>query len=211
MDKRKLESCIQLIRKLAPSKLEQNINAISNIIYDDDELLNAFLQKIDTPISVCSDDIHGDFLKCEYNRDGDSYRSPLSNKYFPPIEEGKYPMKDLRELEIKLNKMFAIYVKNYYTSQTVCSVYLYEIGTRVEDGFVVVVLIKNVVNLVKGVDDGEWDTTNFITVNYSYNEKNELMANYNLITTLLLQMKFDHKVCGKINLSGNVTKKVYLF
>lgn len=24
-----------------------------------------------------------DFLKCEYNRDGDSYRSPWSNKYFP--------------------------------------------------------------------------------------------------------------------------------
>jgi capping protein beta len=74
MNKQKLELCIGLIRRLPPSKLEQNINAITNIIYEDDDLLNAFLQKIDNPISVCKDDKLGEFLKCEYNRDGDSYR-----------------------------------------------------------------------------------------------------------------------------------------
>ena len=29
-----------------------------------------------------------DFLLCDYNRDGDSYRSPWSDKYFPAIPDG---------------------------------------------------------------------------------------------------------------------------
>lgn len=74
MDKKKLECCIQLTRRLPPQNIEKNIDAISNIIYDEDELLNAFVQKIDNPAIVCTDDVQGEFLKCEYNRDGDSYR-----------------------------------------------------------------------------------------------------------------------------------------
>ena len=29
-----------------------------------------------------------DYLLCDYNRDGDSYRSPWTNEYDPPIEDG---------------------------------------------------------------------------------------------------------------------------
>ena len=37
-----------------------------------------------------------DFLKCEYNRDGDAYRSPWSNKYFPQATEDPiYPNAEL--------------------------------------------------------------------------------------------------------------------
>ena len=37
-----------------------------------------------------------DFLKCEYNRDGDSYRSPWSNKYYPEASgEAVYPSNEL--------------------------------------------------------------------------------------------------------------------
>ena len=31
-----------------------------------------------------------DFLSCEYNKDGDSYRSPFSNKYYPAIDDAGY-------------------------------------------------------------------------------------------------------------------------
>jgi capping protein beta len=72
MDLRKLESSIKLIRNLPISKLESNINAITNLIYDEDEILNSFLQKIDHPLVIARED--GEFIKCEYNRDGDSYR-----------------------------------------------------------------------------------------------------------------------------------------
>jgi hypothetical protein len=72
MDQQKLESCIKLMRNLPINKLENNINAITNLIYDEDEVLNSFLQKIDNPLLIAKED--GEFIKCEYNRDGDSYR-----------------------------------------------------------------------------------------------------------------------------------------
>ena len=71
MDYKKLENCIQLIRRLPPANIDQNINAISNLIYEEDELLNAFIQKVDTPSNI---NVENHFLMCEYNRDGDSYR-----------------------------------------------------------------------------------------------------------------------------------------
>jgi len=49
------------------------------------------------------------FIKSEYNRDGDSYRSPWSNQYFPKIEEALYPSNKLRDLEIKANYLFDEY------------------------------------------------------------------------------------------------------
>jgi len=30
-----------------------------------------------------------DFIVCDYNRDGDSFRSPWSNKYTPPLDDGE--------------------------------------------------------------------------------------------------------------------------
>jgi capping protein beta len=138
------------------------------------------------------------------------FRSPLSNKYFPPQPDGKLPSHPLRELEVSFNKMFSLYIHAYYSYNTICSVYLYEIGETIEDGFVIVVLIKNIVNDQKGVENGVWESTNFVTVNFTHekNQKGEIKTNYKLITTVLLQMKFDHKICGKINLSGNVTRQV---
>lgn len=45
---------------------------ITNLIYEDDDLLNEFTQKIDHISEISNED--GTFLKTEHNRDGDSYR-----------------------------------------------------------------------------------------------------------------------------------------
>lgn len=37
------------------------------------------------------------------------YRSPWSNKYHPPLEDGSLPSEELRKLEIEANDIFAIY------------------------------------------------------------------------------------------------------
>jgi capping protein beta len=67
-----------------------------------------------------------DFLKCEYNRDGDSYRSPWSNKYYPDAsEEAVYPSADLLQLEQKFNDVFARYASLYF-DQATTSVYLFD-------------------------------------------------------------------------------------
>lgn len=51
------------------------------------------------------------FLICDYNRDGDSFRSPWSNEYFPPIEDGEgiVPSEEVRALEDTANKLFEAY------------------------------------------------------------------------------------------------------
>ena len=74
MQKSKLECCVKLTRIMPLHKLEKNLFAISSIIYEDDNLLNNFLQKVDSPLEICKDDVLGDYIKSEYNRDGDSYR-----------------------------------------------------------------------------------------------------------------------------------------
>ena len=42
-----------------------------------------------------------DYLLCDYNRDGDSYRSPWSNEYDPPIEDGSIPSDRIRNFEVR--------------------------------------------------------------------------------------------------------------
>ena len=109
-----IKECIQLNQLMPIVNIDKNIDGISTVIYDNDDLLNEFLQKVDNRIDVCNDDAKGPFLKCEQNRDGDSYRSPWSNQYFPPTQDAKYPSKELRTLEEKLNTMFKYYTKGYY-------------------------------------------------------------------------------------------------
>lgn len=77
-----------------------------------------------------------EYLQCEYNKDGDSYRSPWSNKYFPPIEveddpdyQAIYPSPDLLEMEGKANELFYRYCKLYYDSDFHTSVYFFDTDT----------------------------------------------------------------------------------
>jgi capping protein beta len=204
-EQNKIQSCIKLVRRLPCSRMDENITAITNLIYEDDDLLNEFLQKVDNRIEICKKD--GEFLRCEHNRDGDSYRSPHSNKYFPAIDDGRYPTKEVRELEIKLNKMFQIYARSYYSGSTITSSYCWNLGEKTEDGFGVSILIKNIVNLEKEVNSGVWDSNNVINVTFT-NEGDKLKALYKLTTSVTLHMSFDHKICGKVNLSGSVSRQV---
>lgn len=205
----KIRDCIKLIKKLPVDNIEDNITAISNLIYEDDDLLNEFLQKVDGRTELSTED--GEFLKCEYNRDGDSYRSPISNKYIPPTSDARYPTSELRELEIKLNKMFSLYSKAYYSPITISSVYCWELGDSIEEGFAVAILIKNNVNLEKEVNKGQWDSNNVINVTFSKIDHNKIQVTYKLTTTIILQMNFEHKICGKVSLSGTVSRQVKLF
>ena len=52
-----------------------------------------------------------DYLQCDYNRDGDSYRSPWSNVFEPdvPDGEGTYPSDRVRGMETKMNEGVDIY------------------------------------------------------------------------------------------------------
>jgi capping protein (actin filament) muscle Z-line, beta len=79
-----------------------------------------------------------EFLKCEYNRDGDSYRSPWSNKYFPQAsEDAVFPSNDLLALEQKSNEVFQRYASMYF-DHAFTSVYFFD----TEVGFGAAFLVK---------------------------------------------------------------------
>lgn len=52
------------------------------------------------------------------NKTNESYRSPHSNQYYPPLQssvrEPYYPSSALREFEEKANKLFEEYTRLYY-------------------------------------------------------------------------------------------------
>ncbi len=202
-----INECIQLIQLLPVSKRDNNIDCISSIIYDNDELLNEFTQKTDNRTEICNEDKEGKFIKCEQNRYGDSYRSPYSNTYYPNITDGYFPNENLRKLEEKLNKIFKIYTKLYYNDNTIVSVYCWELGEQISDGFGVGVLIKNNISQQKGLNYGIWESSNIMSVEFSGDKSKKLKAKYNLITSLMCSMTFEGKNCGKINLSGSLTRK----
>ena len=200
-----IKECIQLNQLMPIIDIDKNIDAISSVIYENDDLLNEFLQKVDNRTKVCKDDVKGEFIMCEQNRDGDSYRSPYSNTYFPPTDDAKYPSAPLRDLEEKLNKMFKLYIKHYYSISTLCSVYCWELGDTLADGYGVAVLIKNSLTQQKKVNTGSWDSSNLITVTFE-NEGAKKKAKYNLISTVNLAMSFEGKAVGKVCLSGTIAR-----
>lgn len=82
-------------------------------------------------IEVETDTSNGrEFLKCEYNREGDAYRSPWTNKYFPEDQassEAFFPSSDLLQLEQKFNDVFMRYAHLYFDQgATLTSVYLFD-------------------------------------------------------------------------------------
>lgn len=75
---------LSLNRKMPASQIPASVAGIMALVDDEDEQ-DEIAQKIDQPLEVLLDS-GVPFLKCEYNRDGDSWRSPISNTYFPPLE-----------------------------------------------------------------------------------------------------------------------------
>lgn len=72
-----IESMLDLMRRLPPTRTQENVEALVNICPDEaDELL----QNVDQPLSVLVDQVTGrEYLACDYNRDGGSYRYSLSH------------------------------------------------------------------------------------------------------------------------------------
>jgi capping protein beta len=113
---------------------------------------------VDQPLKIARDKETGkDYLLCDYNRDGDSYRSPWSNKYDPPLSDGAVPSDRLRRLEIEANQAFDTYRELYFESG-VCSVYLWDL----DHGFAGVILIKKAGDTEK--IKGCWDSIHVVEV-----------------------------------------------
>lgn len=70
-------------------------------------------------------------------RDGDSYRSPWSNEFDPPLDDGVVPSERVRKMEVRANEGFDLYRELYFEGG-VSSVYFWD----TDDGFAGCVLLK---------------------------------------------------------------------
>jgi capping protein (actin filament) muscle Z-line, beta len=74
-----VDSMLDLMRRLPPVRTEENVAALIGICPDyADDLLGS----VDQPLQLRTDLATGrDYLACDYNRDGESYRCEL-NAFF---------------------------------------------------------------------------------------------------------------------------------
>lgn len=69
-----LKAALDLIRRLPPAKIESSLADLCDLAPD---LTDDLLSTIDQPLQLERDSSARDFLLCDYNRDGDSYRYAL--------------------------------------------------------------------------------------------------------------------------------------
>lgn len=191
-----ITASLAIMRRMPPNKIEQNLSGLLNLIPDQtDELL----QRVDQPLeeATCAD-TGRKYLLCDYNRDGDSYRSPWSNKYEPALEDGFQPSSELRQMEIDANTLFDAYRELYFEGGT-SSVYLWDLDA----GFAGCFLVKKAVTGHAFVNNGSWDSIHVVEVT----EKGGDEASYKLTSTLMLTMDVHKAAVGDSNLSGCMTKQ----
>ncbi|ETV68959.1 hypothetical protein H257_15295 [Aphanomyces astaci] len=190
---------LNVLRRMPPGNVANDLAGICQLQPDlEDELY----QRVDQPLGQAVDPTAGrPFLLCDYNRDGDSHRSPWTNAYYPPIEDGEgfVPSDNLRLLEIQANELFDVYRDMYYQGG-VSSVYMWDL----EPGFAACILIKKDVHHQRFVEEGGWNSIHVVEVH----EKNDKEAVYTLTSTVLLAMNVSHRQeLGHLNLDANLTRQ----
>lgn len=209
----KLDSGLNLFRRLDPKNVSKNLENVCTLVQsgsgDTDELTLELLSSIDVPLQSRKCLESGkEFLCCDYNRDGDSYRSPWSNKYYPAVSVSDdeapppYPSAILRELEVKANDSFDIYRDLYYEGSGISSVYLWDTAedeepSSLEHGFAGVVLLS------KETDDklGKWDSIHVFEIV----PESSTSATYNITTSVILDLKSS---ATSLSLSGSLTRQM---
>lgn len=192
-----MDCALDLMRRLPPQQIEKNLIDLIDLA---PALCEDLLTSIDQPLKIAKDKATGkDYLLCDYNRDGDSYRSPWSNTYDPPLEDGSLPSERLRNLEIEANYAFDQYREMYYEGG-VSSVYLWDL----DHGFAGVVLIKKAGDGNKKIK-GCWDSIHVVEVQEKTSGRS---AHYKLTSTAMLWLQTNKQGSGTMNLGGSLTRQV---
>ena len=139
-----------------------------------------------------------EYLKHEYNRDGESFRSPWSNKFFPEAADCSFfPSADLLKLEQKMNDVFSQYVYLYYDN-AISSVFLVDSETP---GFNGSYLVKKVLENEKEIKYGCWDAIHIVTCEIGAEK-----VNYQVVSTVMVTIDAEQETLGKMNIAGASSK-----
>lgn len=196
-----LDCALDLLRRLPPKSQASNLAAILDLA---PHLTEELLSAVDQPLAsaMCSRTGRA-FLVCDYNRDGDCYRSPWSNEYYPPAtstDDPVLPSPSLRKLEIAANDAFDTY-RDLYFEGGLSSVYFWDLDSP--NSFAAVVLIKK----VNEETQAGWDSIHVFEVS-TPPSKSARSAHYKLTSTVMLYMNGNQSGGGlDMNLSGSLTRQ----
>ena len=140
------------------------------------------------------------FLKHEYNRDGDSYRSPWSNTYFPASPDATFfPSEQLLQLEQKANDVFSTYVHLYF-DYAISSVYFNDTDTQ---GFNACFLVKKEMDPSKTIRSGTWDGIHIVVCSM----KDAPKVSYKVISTVMISLELKQADgVGSLTIHGSSSK-----
>ncbi|KAK7747691.1 F-actin-capping protein subunit beta [Diatrype stigma] len=206
------DSALDLLRRLNPKHTTSHLN---NLIALAPDLTEDLLSSVDQPLAVRRCRQTGrEYLLCDYNRDGDSYRSPWSNEFDPPLPDSAgaaaaaadaaaaaagsaAPTEKVRRMEVRANEAFDVYRELYYEGG-VSSVYFWNL----DDGFAGVVLLKKV-STSGTASEGTWDSIHvFEAIDRAR------FTQYNLTSTVILSLAGSGGGLGEMDLSGNMTRQI---
>ncbi|KAI0137083.1 F-actin-capping protein subunit beta [Xylariales sp. AK1849] len=202
------DAALDLLRRLNPQHTTTHLQSLISLAPD---LTEDLLSSVDQPLTIRRCKQTGrDYLLCDYNRDGDSYRSPWSNEFDPPLDGGAgdggagdgagaagVPSDKVRRMEIRANEAFDVYRELYYEGG-VSSVYFWNL----DDGFAGVVLLKKEAK-PGSASEGTWDSIHvFEAIDRAR------VTQYNLTSTVILSLSNSGSGLGDMDLSGNMTRQI---
>lgn len=206
----KVKLCLDILRHSNPTKMEHSMQMLSMAFLDEEEELT-FCGRVDLPLKV-QKPAGGQkpFISCDYNRDGDSFRSPWDNEYFPPIEEEDYtPLKPdewLRSLEVTMNSVVQVYRHQYFSKEGVSNAYCWDMdgGSKVapeKRKFGCCIVITKDFESAETVGTGTWNSMHVV----SCEPDGDQTYAYNCIGSLILEISKEDEGLGNCTIAGSVS------
>ena len=211
------ESLNNLIRIFPPDKLPLLKEKILSLDNEKNDLIKDVFKNVPILLKVNNSDPLGPFIECDINKDGDSYRSPWSNQYFPNIESNKFLPNELRQLEEKLNTFIKLYTKMYYGESAISSVYFKIKDNSISNGFYCYTLIKNNISKSDKLKENSFiDSIHITTITFMRENaqgKEQIKAIYKTKSNFIYDIKlkdFDNACFNGNNKTAENTKTAYL-
>ena len=177
-----------------------------DVIKMNPSIADEMLSTTDVPfqLQTCPD-THRLFIKCDFNRDLDSYRSPYTSKYIPELPDGVQPPEPLRQMEVLADTAIETLKQLYYNGKGVGNCYTWEIS---ETEFGIGVFIRKRLADGETTDDGsiisgEIDSSDVFTVS----RIGDNLFRYEQVSSVLLSLHLPLDVGEPLGVSGSLGSK----
>ncbi|KAL0239030.1 hypothetical protein PCE1_004721 [Barthelona sp. PCE] len=201
MSEKRLQKALHLVNTMPPVDIVSNLTNISQLAPD---LAVQLSEQVQTPHQIDVDPTCGQsYIKTQYNRDGQSYRSPHSNQYYPAVDEGAYrPSGDLLELENKLNAAFKFYTRVYFgtgkSNPAISSCYVWKQGQTI---FCAIAIHNEIVGAGENVG-GFWDSFHLVNIE----PQGSNLYTYEVESSVTVHIFAETNQIGKADICGSLSK-----